>query len=128
MGWVNKGVVLRLTGIGILVVQGVLTYGLARDEYLPSPAPLAQIPRQIGEWGMGIDQPIEQSIVEMLGPDDILSRDYRDLRMPRQVNFFVSYYKTQHRARNAHDPKLCLPGAGWEPQVSEMFLVRSCPR
>jgi EpsI family protein len=35
----------------------------------------------------------------------------------------VAYYKTQLRAKNAHDPKVCLPGAGWNPTESRVLTV-----
>lgn len=115
----------KLWGAGLLIlsVQCALTYGLSRKEYRPSPPPLQLFPRSIAEWNRSYDLAIEPAVVEMLGPDDILSRNYAGAEPSNALNLFIAYYKTQHRVRNAHDPKVCLPGSGWEPQESKVIRV-----
>jgi EpsI family protein len=66
---------------------------------------------------------VDPAQIEALAPDDILNRMYVGKAPGDGLNLFIAYYKTQHRARNAHDPKLCLPGSGWEPQISKVVRV-----
>ena len=114
---------LWLAGLAILAIQALLTYGMNRDVYLPSPPPLDTFPRALGPWIRSIDGVVEPDIYEMLAPDDLLNRSYEASDSGEGVNLFVAYYKTQHRARNAHSPKVCLPGSGWEPQESKVLSL-----
>lgn len=123
MKYWNRTSKLWAAGLLILSVQCALTYGLSREEYLPSPPPLQLFPRTLAEWDRSYDLEIEPAVVEALGPDDILSRNYAGTDPENALNLFVAYYKTQHRVRNAHDPKVCLPGSGWEPQESKVIQV-----
>jgi len=104
----------------ILLAQIALSHKLDRTEYYPEVPPLSSLPTQVAEWRLAEEIPVEEAILEMLGPDDVANRVYRAPGQP-DLNFFVSYYRTQHRARNAHDPKVCLPGSGWNPTESRSF-------
>lgn len=110
-------------GALILGVQLASALALSRKEYLPSPRPLAEFPWEIGEWRRVEDQILEPGVLEMLAPDDFLNRLYVSPQYPAGVSLFMVYYKTQHRASNAHDPKVCLPGAGWNPLDSKVIDV-----
>jgi len=111
-------------GLAVLVFQGVATLALTRSEYLPIPPPLTSLPETAEAWSHRGDTEIDEQSLKMLGPDDYLSRTYASSE--GQINLFVAYYKTRHRARNAHDPKVCLPGSGWNSLESRMidFPVR----
>jgi len=113
----------RLIGVALclLALQAVLTYGLARVEHLPSPEPLDRWPRVMAGLPASQDGVIDPEAYEMLSPDDILNRQYFDQATGRSIGLFVAYYKTQIRAKNAHDPKVCLPGSGWNPQLSDVL-------
>ncbi len=112
-----------IAAVGILGVQAVLTYGLARVEYLPSPPPLALFPRAFGEWTEARDVPVDPVQLALLAPDDVLSRDYlRNGRAP-DISLFIAYYRSQFSLGGAHDPKVCLPGSGWAPQASEVWHI-----
>ena len=67
-------------------------------------------------------------IVEALGPDDSISRSYLSPDRKRQANLFIVYYRTQHRAKNAHDPKICLPGSGWNVRDSSVITIPTSPQ
>lgn len=109
--------------VGILALQAVLTYGLARVEYLPSPPPLALFPRAFGEWTAARDVAVDPGQLAMLAPDDALNRDYlRDGETP-DISLFIAYYRSQHSLGGAHDPKVCLPGSGWAPQASQVWRI-----
>jgi len=107
----------------ILAAQAVLSYGLARVEYLPSPPPLALFPRALGEWNQARDVPVDPVQLAMLAPDDVLSRDYMRPDEPAPLSLFIAYYRSQHSIGGAHDPKVCLPGAGWNPLASKVWQI-----
>lgn len=108
----------------ILTAQAALTHKLSRVEYLPTPGPLNEnIPVTIGDWGRLQDGVLDPEAYEMLAPDDVLNRTYRHVAGGTDLSLFIGYYRTQLRAKNAHDPKVCLPGAGWNPIVSKQVSV-----
>jgi EpsI family protein len=96
---------------------------LSRAEYLPSPPPLSDFPSSIGGWEEVRDIDMEPQVLEMLTPDDVLNRDYINRDHTATLSLFVAYYKTQHKAGQAHDPKVCLPGSGWNPIVSKTIEI-----
>jgi EpsI family protein len=113
---------LALAGMAILAVQGVFMLALSRAEYLPSPPPLSDFPSSIGGWEALVDIPLEPQVLEMLTPDDVLNRDYAS-KQAEALSLFVAYYRTQHKAGEAHDPKVCLPGSGWNPVISKTIQI-----
>lgn len=110
--------------LAILLGQAALSNFFRRDPYLPSPPPLSLFPGNLGDWRVQQDTAVDAAVLEMLGPDDTLSREYRDPSTGVQAGLFVAYYKTQLRAKNAHDPKVCLPGSGWNPVDSRTATFR----
>jgi EpsI family protein len=105
----------------LLTLQAILTYGLPSREIIPSAPPLASIPSRISDWIQLRENDIDPKVQEMLGPDDILDRAYSQDSNTAQI--FVAYYKTQRRSRNAHDPRVCLPGAGWVAEESRVVSI-----
>jgi EpsI family protein len=112
-----------LAAVAVLAAQFALSRTLSRTEYLPSPPPLDQFPWTLGEWSRVKDEFMEPGVLEMLSPDDSLNRTYVNASRAVEVNLFMAYYKTQHRAANAHDPKVCLPGSGWNPLISKVVEI-----
>lgn len=108
-------------GIAVLAIQALLTFIYSRPEYLPSVAPLSNFPTAVGDWQRTQDGSLEPEVMEMLAPDDVLNREYNRGGVP--LNFFVAYYKSQHRVKGAHDPKVCLPGSGWNPTSSKIIRI-----
>jgi EpsI family protein len=109
--------------IAIFSTQAISSRVLQRDPYLPSPPRLADLPLELGEWVQLTDQAVAAEAIEVLGPDDYLARQYSNPSRSEQAELFVAYYKTQLRSKNAHDPKVCLPGAGWNPTESRLDHV-----
>jgi EpsI family protein len=66
---------------------------------------------------------MEPEAFEMLKPDDYLNRVYRAQLGQPDLGLFIAYYKSQHRAAGAHDPKVCLPGSGWNPVSSKVIQI-----
>lgn len=110
------------TAVLLLSAQAALTHRLSRTEFMPSPGPVNEnIPTTIGEWNRFQDGVLDQEAYEVLAPDDVLNRTYR--HADADLSLFIAYYKTQLRAKNAHDPKVCLPGAGWNPLISKQIPI-----
>jgi len=114
---------LAITGMAILAAQGMLMYALSRTEYLPSPPALSDFPASIGRWEASGDSALAPEVLEMLTPDDVLDRNYIDTTRSAVLSLFVAYYKTQLKAAHAHDPKVCLPGSGWNPVLSKTIQI-----
>lgn len=106
----------------VLAAQAISSRILSRDPFLPSPPRLADIPFQIGGWSQTAEETVDPAALDMLGPDDVLARLYQKGGVD-QAELFVAYYKTQLRSRNAHDPQVCLPGAGWNPVESHLTTI-----
>jgi EpsI family protein len=104
-------------------VQAAATFGLQHDTFLPNSPPLVAFPLRLGDWMQVRDFTIEPEVLDVLGPDDSLQREYELPNDAKRASLFVAYYKTQLRAKNAHDPKVCLPGSGWNPTVSRVVNV-----
>jgi EpsI family protein len=108
----------------ILAVQAIVSRVFRRQPFLPSPPPLANLPLQIGQWERLAEETVPSDTLAMLGPDDYLARLYRfPGQAEHEAEIFVAYYKTQLQAKNAHDPKVCLPGVGWNPVESHVSRV-----
>jgi len=73
---------------------------------------LAEFPQILGGW-KGVDYPIEDRVVEVLGATDLLNRVYLDPVRKSQVGLFVGFFSSQQKGGAIHSPKNCLPGAGW---------------
>jgi len=114
---------LPAVGVSILVIQAGATVGLQRDTFLPNSPPLVALPLRLGDWMQVRDFAIEPDVLDVLGPDDSLQREYELPDAAKRASLFVAYYKTQLRAKNAHDPKVCLPGSGWNPTVSRVVNI-----
>jgi len=109
--------------VAVLALQAIGSYALSRDPYMPSPPPLSSIPPKMEGWSQTSSVSVTPEALDMLGPDDYLARLYQDSRSRTVAELFVAYYKTQLRAKNAHDPKVCLPGAGWNPTESRVEQI-----
>jgi EpsI family protein len=109
-------------GVCILAAQAVASLAFRRQPFLPSPPPLVMLPMHLGDWQQVQDASLDPEILEMLSPSDSLDRQYR-LAGGQGANLFVAYYRSQLQAKGAHDPKVCLPGAGWNPRLSRLMDV-----
>lgn len=112
-----------LAAIGVLSLQGLVAFSLSLTEYDPAPPPLAKFPGAIKQWTGTEDVPMDPAAFEMLSPDDYLNRFYRSQDSQAELGLFIVYYKSQRRAKGAHDPKICLPGSGWNPASSGTIQV-----
>ena len=120
----NRRTAIIGTAVLLLSTQAALTHWLSRTEFLPSPGPINEnIPATVGKWSQFQDGVLDPEAYAVLAPDDVLNRTYRQANTPDELNLFIAYYKTQLRAKNAHDPKVCLPGSGWNPLISKQIPI-----
>ena len=109
----NMRLIRFLVVVVLLAGTGVLLRARNRGESLPTLQPLAEVPKQAGEW-RGEDVPLEPGVKEILGDGDFLLRFYRAPEQP-YIDFFLAYFPTQRTGSTIHSPQNCLPGAGWLP-------------
>lgn len=83
---------------------------LVKEPILPV-IPLSVFPYEIGSWE-GEDQPLRETVLEVAGNDDYLSRSYRNRDLNHYVNLYVAF-TSQPRNMLGHRPRVCYPGAGW---------------
>ncbi|HET8547475.1 MAG TPA: EpsI family protein [Bryobacteraceae bacterium] len=107
---------------GVLAVQALISYGFSRSESIPAKRPLAELPKQVADWDMVEEYPVEEAVQEVLKADETLSRSYRaDGRLP--VHLWIAYFKTQRAGQAPHSPKNCLPGNGWVPSINQVMHI-----
>jgi EpsI family protein len=119
----SRRLYLTVAALAILAAQAIGSKVLGREPFLPSPPPLSVFPAHLTGWDRKSDETVDPAALDKLGPDDFMARRYQEPGGARDAELFVAYYKTQLRSKNAHDPKVCLPGAGWEPVVSHSGRV-----
>ena len=123
---VSKRALLASVAIVVLSVQAAATHRILRNyQNFENPArpSLSFTPYEISGWQLGSDLEIDREALEMLAPDDFVSRMYRDPKSGPPIDLFITYYKSQLRDKNAHSPKVCLPGSGWIPVTSRTATV-----
>jgi EpsI family protein len=107
----------------VLVLHAALFYTLSHGEAVLLVRPLAEFPKQIGEWRMIQEGVLDQETRDILKADDYLTRDYVSPSSTETVNFYVAFFRTQRTGQTPHSPKNCLPGGGWVPSASSIVDV-----
>ena len=106
----------------ILAVQVV-----SSREHPPPASALAGFPKMFGQWKWLGDEPIDSTTAKELGADLLASQMYAaQSNSPASsfVSLLVAWFQTQREgARQPHSPKVCLPAAGWTPQVQDELTV-----
>ena len=123
--WSSQTSILRRApGIAVtlvLLVQILLFYTIPTKEYLPATPPLKEFRSAIGPWQMVRDTEIETEVQELLKADVTLNREY--LGPQGLVSLFVAFFRTQRAGVTPHSPKVCLPGAGWTQESSQIISL-----
>jgi EpsI family protein len=108
----------------VIVLLATANVGMRTASFgrpVPLRAGFEEVPRNIAGW-QGWDVPgLTEREKGILGADDYLVRVYE--RDGVQVGLFVAYYREQKSGDTLHSPKNCLPGAGWEPVLSERVRI-----
>jgi len=118
-----KSASLRFTVAAVLMLGTASLVQLhARNECFPPREPLSSLPSEISGWA-GIDIPIDQETLDILGPGEFLVRDYQNPSQPQEpgINLYIAYFPSQKAGDTIHSPANCLPGNGWIPTSREVI-------
>jgi EpsI family protein len=105
----------------LLLGTAVFLQARHKAEIVPRSEPLSSFPTAVGNW-QGRRLAISDSVREVLGPGDFLSRVYTRPDRP-YVDLFVAYFPSQQAGDTIHSPKNCLPGSGWTPMKAERLQI-----
>jgi len=109
-----------------VAAQALAVPWLAGTERTPAPPDLSLFPSTIGDFRQLRDDPIEPDVAAQLGADRTLNRIYVQGSTGMPVSVFVAWFQTQRGgASQPHSPKVCLPGAGWEPLTTGEVSLRT---
>jgi len=96
-----------------LATSGYAAYAMRPELILPR-EPLSRLTNQIGRW-QGQEAPkFSDSVIAVLGADDLVNRFYVASGEPA-ISLYVGFYQSQRQGDTIHSPMNCMPGAGWQP-------------
>jgi EpsI family protein len=107
----------------VLMTQAGVFYGFSRHELIPKHQPLSTFPKQLGDWSMLSEAPLDAETEAVLRADDTLSRWYGH-PSGRAAELYVAFFESQRYGKEPHSPKNCLPGSGWIPLVSDRIQIQ----
>jgi len=81
---------------------------------VPLRHPLDQFPIVVGEWKAEGATIFGDDVLSVLQLSDYIARRYVDAS-GRGLFLYIGYWESQGTGAVPHSPRLCLPGAGWEP-------------
>lgn len=105
----------------ILLVQGAAFYLAPTAEFVPNPPPLRNLATEIQDYHLQREVELDPETQAFLKADDTVNRTYIGPTGP--VMLFVAFFKSQRAGVTPHSPKICLPGAGWTPDMSSVISV-----
>lgn len=112
----------------IVLSAGGLVYRnlyLKLDKYLSKPVklpvPLSAFPTQVGNW-VGQDVPVSETVQQVAGNDDFISRVYRNKENQQGVSLYVAY-SARPRYMQGHRPTACYPSSGWNHEGTDHQTV-----
>ena len=74
---------------------------------------LSDFPSTVGSFTqVGTDQIFSDAVMENLGVDHYIMREYRN-RDGYPLWLYIGYYESQTEGEIIHSPKHCMPGSGW---------------
>ena len=110
----------------VVVLMGVTVLLLFRrgnsESVVPS-EPLSGVPETIAGMS-GMDVPIDQEQLDVLGNGDFLSRIYGNGGRSGQIGLFIAYFASQRTGATMHSPRNCLPGSGWSFESSQYETLK----
>ena len=110
----------------LLLSTALLLQARGYHEIVPQAPPLRSFPDHLGAWA-GIDLPIDQDVLDRLGPGSFLLRRYSPVSPAPEatpaIDLFVAYFPSQRAGDTIHSPKNCLPGSGWTPTESRVVTL-----
>jgi EpsI family protein len=109
--------------VALLGVAAVVLFRRGNSETIVPSEPLAAVPATIAGLS-GVDVPIDQDQLDVLGKGDFLSRVYANGARSGQVGLFIAYFASQRTGATMHSPRNCLPGSGWSFESSQYVTVK----
>jgi EpsI family protein len=106
------------TMIAVLLAATAGMGFLSHGESTPPARPMSDFPQTVGNFKSVAEIPFDQDTLRVLGVTDYLNRVYFS-PAEGQVGLYIGYFRTQRTGATIHSPKNCLPGAGWQPVVSQ---------
>ena len=91
-------------------------------ESTPPARPLSEFPKTIGDYRSVADFEFDPQTMKVLGVTDYINRAYFESGVG-DLGLYIGYFRTQRTGATIHSPKNCLPGAGWQPMVSEIYQL-----
>jgi EpsI family protein len=111
-----------LTLTAVFLCVGGLLQLRAVTTVLPERESLAALPLTIGEWQGRVAPALDQKVLDVLGADDYLIRTYSH-PLGNRAGLYIGYHATQRQGDSIHSPMNCLPGAGWQPMLTERLSL-----
>lgn len=108
----------------LLALQAAAFYSTSTPEKEIVMESLAAFPRQVGDWRMVAEYPMEPEVQSVLRSDDSLNRSYATADNRKGANLFIAFFRSQKTGAAPHSPKNCLPGSGWAPLESGTLTVK----
>ena len=106
-----------------VLLAGIAGMGfLSHGESTPPARPLSDFPTDIGSYRTVKEFPFDAETLKVLGVTDYTNRVYFSPTLG-DVGLYIGYFRTQRTGATIHSPKNCLPGAGWQPTVSETYQL-----
>ncbi len=111
----------------LLLAAFLILQSRSAGETVPVRKSLDLFPDRIGEWQGRQANNLEVEVLNILKVQDYLMRRYVDAN-GRSIWLYIGYWATQRRGgAQAHSPKNCLPGGGWEPVDASRLTVQLPP-
>ena len=96
---------------------------LSHGESTPPARPLSDFPKGVAGYQAVADFPFDADTLKVLGVTDYVNRAYVS-PTKGELGLYIGYFRTQRTGAAIHSPKNCLPGAGWQPTVSETYQLK----
>jgi hypothetical protein len=121
---VFTGIFLILAG-GLFYQKSAAMMGRYFEEGVSLPVALEEFPMEFEQW-QGKAVPISETVLEVAGNDDFLSRTYVNQATGSWFTVFVGF-SGHPRTMLGHRPEVCYPSAGWISQETEQgsFITSS---
>jgi len=106
----------------ILVFAIVYLKVFTTIEAVPLPADIEGFPKQVGSFTMTGSSEFSEEVVQELGVDNYINRNYQD-NDGFKLSLYLGYYEEQREGSMIHSPKHCMPGSGWNPVESSVVSI-----
>ena len=112
--------------VPLFLAAQILVVHVAMGGEHPPPPPLGGFPAVFDQWKLFRSDPIDAAIVKDLNADRLVSQTYRETSTASPASLLMAWFQTQREgARKPHSPKVCLPGAGWTPRVTDKLPLET---